>query len=816
MMTMPLSGCMDNSDESTSEEENFELQDWHVHFAVNAADLPTCNEDTNGRLYYVESDNEFQVCKSTGWEIISIKGTDGVDGNNGDKGDQGIPGTDGKTTLVNILSSTNCENDGYKFEIGTDANNDGVLTSDEVTLTTEVCNGKNGIDGADGQDGAPGLDGTDGVDGVQGPMGPQGPQGPAGNDGTNGVDGQDGAPGADGAQGPQGPAGNDGADGADGQDGAPGADGAQGPQGPSGNDGADGADGSDGYDIRVNTNTVSPGDTDCTDGGIEIEIGADTNDNGVLDQNEISTIEKICNGEGRNSMVSTSTILSGDIDCPDGGTELAIGVDYDDNGILDSWEVGTYEKICNGEGRDSMVSTSTISSGDIDCPDGGTELAIGVDYNDNGVLDSSEVGTYEKVCNGVAGSDGQNGVNGVNGADGTDGYDSLISSSSEPAGSNCASGGHKMEIGSDLNRDGQMDANEVANTLYICDGNDGVAVSIPWVDITGVPSDIADGDNDTTYSGIDFAKSGQTCGAVDANGNPYYAHEIDMIGDLGCAPLPTYDGSDFAISGNSCSNGMVMMGISYSGNPICVIDNDTTVSGNCPTGDYFMYGISQSGLVLCSLTDTYDGYDFAVSNQQCSTGTVMRGIASNGLMICAVDETLPTGYCSTGYYMYGISNSGVNCNPIRNYDGYDFAESNQYCSSNQLMRGISNSGQIVCVHDSDTTYSGFDFAVSDQYCSYGTVVIGISYSGTVVCYADSDTNYDGNDFVISGQTCPSGQVVGAVSTNGLLVCNALQFETESTPGSPSTTPAAGTAIFNTGDNKLYVYDGMGWKSVQLS
>ena len=192
MMTMPLSGCMDNSDDSTSEEENVELQDWHVHFAVNAADLPTCNEDTNGRLYYVESDNEFQVCKSTGWEIISIKGTDGVDGNI-DKGDQGIP-----STLVNILSSTNCENDGYKFEIGT-LQMDGILTSDEVTLTTEVCNGKNGIDGADGQDGAPGLDGTDGVDGVQGPMGDQGPQGPAGNDGTNGVDGQDGAPGADGA-----------------------------------------------------------------------------------------------------------------------------------------------------------------------------------------------------------------------------------------------------------------------------------------------------------------------------------------------------------------------------------------------------------------------------------------------------------------------------------------------------------------------------------------------------------------------------------------------------------------------------------------
>ena len=30
----------------------------------------------------------------------------------------------------------------------------------------------------------------------------------------------------------------------------------------------------------------------------------------------------------------------------------------------------------------------------------------------------------------------------------TSGYDSLIASSSEPAGSNCANGGHKMEIGS--------------------------------------------------------------------------------------------------------------------------------------------------------------------------------------------------------------------------------------------------------------------------------------------------------------------------------------------------------------------------------
>ena len=133
--------------------------------------------------------------------------------------------------------------------------------------------------------------------------------------------------------------------------------------------------------------------------------------------------------EGRESMISTSTISSGDIDCPDGGTELAIGVDYDDSGSLDSWEISTYEKICNGEGRESMGG-STISTGDIDCPDGGTELAIGIDYDDSGSLDSWEISTYEKICNGLSGTDGQHGNDG---ADGIDGHDSLISSSSEPA-----------------------------------------------------------------------------------------------------------------------------------------------------------------------------------------------------------------------------------------------------------------------------------------------------------------------------------------------------------------------------------------------
>ena len=62
------------------------LDDWNVHFAATAADLPTCDEDTNGRLYYVEADGQFQVCKTSGWSVIDIQGADGQDGADGAQG----------------------------------------------------------------------------------------------------------------------------------------------------------------------------------------------------------------------------------------------------------------------------------------------------------------------------------------------------------------------------------------------------------------------------------------------------------------------------------------------------------------------------------------------------------------------------------------------------------------------------------------------------------------------------------------------------------------------------------------------------------
>ena len=65
MVTMAFSGCIGGDEEpipNLNENEPSlepELNDWTVHFAGSSDDLPVCDQTTLGRLYYVESDNNF-------------------------------------------------------------------------------------------------------------------------------------------------------------------------------------------------------------------------------------------------------------------------------------------------------------------------------------------------------------------------------------------------------------------------------------------------------------------------------------------------------------------------------------------------------------------------------------------------------------------------------------------------------------------------------------------------------------------------------------------------------------------------------------
>jgi ELWxxDGT repeat protein len=89
---------------------------------------------------------------------------------------------------------------------------------------------------------------------------------------------------------------------------------------------------------------------------------------------------------------------------------------------------------------------------------------------------------------GVNGTDGQDGTDGVNGTDGQDGADgaagqdgadgengltSLIVSSAEPSGSNCANGGTRVETGIDDDRNGFLSPTEVDAVVFVCNGQAG-------------------------------------------------------------------------------------------------------------------------------------------------------------------------------------------------------------------------------------------------------------------------------------------------------------------------------------------------------
>jgi len=126
-------------------------------------------------------------------------------------------------------------------------------------------------------------------------------------------------------------------------------------------------------------------------------------------------------------------------------------------------------------GTDSSVAakTTVISPGDPICAYGGVLVETGIDENSNGVLDANEVDASEKVCNGAPGAAGTNGSNGSNGVNGSNGLNALVNITNEGAGTNCASGGKRIDSGLDANSNGSLDAGEIASTDYICDGAPG-------------------------------------------------------------------------------------------------------------------------------------------------------------------------------------------------------------------------------------------------------------------------------------------------------------------------------------------------------
>ena len=522
---MPLAGCFGGDDDDSSDAPDEELSDWNVHFAATAADLPTCNDDTNGRLYYVEADSQFQVCKVAGWEVIAIQGADGAVG-------------------------------------------------------------AAGADGQDGSDGAPGVDGIDGVDMVP----------PSNGWELNpGVDENEYAP-------------------------APTLEVYSG-----GNDyviviGA-GSDEWNGQYDRVEDecgfrgngcrNNYQMGDT---------SKHLFTNEGGYwyLDEVNVASPYRVPIEDGLNEILIV-TIQS--TSCSNGGSAFGIGEDLDGNGFLDSVEIMSTIEICNGvdglNGQDGANGNDGAdgTNGQDGAP--GVDGNDGVDGQDGDKGDKGDTGDTgmqgpmgppgangqdgadgtngqdgapgakgDSGADGNDGVDGQDGAPGAPGADGTNGQDGhsvLISTSTEPAGTNCANGGVRIDAGTDDNDDGTLDANEVYSTQYICDG--GSSASTMLTSASTLPSAMVCNGGGTVIShGLDNGDGG---GNV-ANGqleSGEVDHSITYCNSKGT--VMEYD-CVVCWSGDSYPNEMVTMGsdifMQYigSGNPLNfeLYKYDTTMPGS--------------------------------------------------------------------------------------------------------------------------------------------------------------------------------------------------------------------------------------------
>ena len=261
-------------------------------------------------------------------------GTPGATGPAGPAGPQGATGAQGPQGIQGATGA-NGNNGLSAYQSWVLAGNTGTQAQFLASLQ--------GATGPAGPQGAAGINGTNGTNGADGATGPAGPQGPIGLTGAQGIQGIKGDTGLIGAQGPQGIAGTNGTNGATGPQGPIGLTGPQGLQGVKGEtgltgttgaagvNGTNGTNGLDGKNTLVNT-TTEPAGTNCVNGGTKIEVGLNANNNGVLDVGEVnnSLTKYVCNGNGSNSSTvpsqgvrigfSSSTTWT----CPSGVTQITV------------------------------------------------------------------------------------------------------------------------------------------------------------------------------------------------------------------------------------------------------------------------------------------------------------------------------------------------------------------------------------------------------------------------------------------------------------------------------------------------------------
>jgi len=168
---------------------------------------------------------------------------------------------------------------------------------------------------------------------------------------------------------------------------------------------------------------------------------------------------------GKNSL-SVSSAYSGPMCSANGGSQIDVGLDDNNDGILQPIEIDFTYYVCNGtDGVIGSNGLNTLSStvASTSCTNGGVTVNMGLDANNNNILEASEISVSYDVCNGVDGIAGTNGTDGLN-----------LLAETIPSTS-CPNGGVTVNMGQDINNNGILETGEITTTYDVCNGVDGTS-----------------------------------------------------------------------------------------------------------------------------------------------------------------------------------------------------------------------------------------------------------------------------------------------------------------------------------------------------
>jgi hypothetical protein len=201
-----------------------------------------------------------------------------------------------------------------------------------------------------------------------------------------------------------------------------------------------------GLNARMLSAPLEPDSELCPSGGMEFIFFTDVDDDGVPVLEEPHSEGYVCNG--LDSVMNTTSVGPNPELCPSGGFRVRSGIDENADGFLDSeFEDFTTEYVCHG--LNSLVRSTTLDPSPEGCPTGGVRIDVGLDDDGDGELEDDEVDSSETLCSGAHS------------------LTRTTALDADPDGA-CPTGGTRIEVGSDLDGDGELAPSEVATTRQVC------------------------------------------------------------------------------------------------------------------------------------------------------------------------------------------------------------------------------------------------------------------------------------------------------------------------------------------------------------